>query len=37
MVIKPGTGTFGSVGRLLVENEISIAINLVSRRKHELL
>ncbi len=32
-------GTFGSVGRcqVLLENEISISIKLVSRRKHEVL
>ena len=34
---KPAFGTFGSVGRcqVLLENEISISIKLVSRRKHE--
>ncbi len=39
MVIKPAFGTFGSVGRcqVLLENEISISIKLVSRRKHEVL
>ncbi len=39
MVIEPAFGTFGSVGRcqVLLENEISISINLVSRRKHEVL
>ncbi len=37
MVIEPDFGTFGSVGRcqVLLENEISISIKLVSRRKHE--
>ncbi len=37
MVIEPAFGTFGSVGRcqVLLENEISISIKLVSRRKHE--
>ncbi len=36
MVIEPAFGTFGSVGRcqVLLENEISISIKLVSRRKH---
>ncbi len=35
MVIEPAFGTFGSVGRcqVLLENEISISIKLVSRRK----
>ncbi len=35
MVIEPAFGTFGSVGRcqILLENEISISINLVSRGK----
>ncbi len=39
MVIEPAFGTFGSVGRfqVLMENEISISIKLVSRRKHEVL
>ncbi len=39
MVIEPAFGTFGSVGRcqVLLENEISISINLVNRRKHEVL
>ncbi len=39
MVIEPALGTFGSVGRcqVLLENEISISIKLVSRRKHEVL
>ncbi len=39
MVIEPAFGTFGSVGRchVLLENEISISIKLVSRRKHEVL
>ncbi len=39
MVIEPVFGTFGSVGRCQVqlENEISISIKLVSRRKHEVL
>ncbi len=39
MVIEPAFGTFGSVGRchVLLENEISISIKLVSRRKHEML
>ena len=39
MVIKPGIGTFGSVGRcqVLLKNEISISINLDSGRKHEVL
>ncbi len=33
------SSTFGSVGRcqVLLENEISISIKLVSRRKHEVL
>ncbi len=37
MLIEPAFGTFGSVGRcqVLLENEISISIKLVSRRKHE--
>ncbi len=35
MVIEPAFGTFGSVGRcqVLLENEISISIKLVSRRE----
>ncbi len=39
MVIEPAFGTFGSVGRCQVrlENEISISIKLVRRRKHEVL
>ncbi len=39
MVIEPAFGTFGSVGRcqVLLENEISFSIKLVSRRKHEVL
>ncbi len=39
MVIEPAFGIFGSVGRcqVLLENEISISIKLVSRRKHEVL
>ncbi len=39
MVIAPAFGTFGSGGRceVLLENEISISIKLVSRRKHEVL
>ncbi len=39
MVIEPAFGNFGSVGRckVLLENEISISIKLVSRRKHEML
>ncbi len=39
MVIEQAFGTFGSVDRcqVLLENEISIAIKLVSRRKHEVL
>ncbi len=39
MVIKPAFGTFGTVCRcqVLLENEISISIKLVSRRKHEVL
>ncbi len=39
MVIEPAFGTFGSVDRcrVLLENEISISIKLVSRRKHEVL
>ncbi len=39
MVIEPAFGTFGSVCRcqVLLENEISISIKLVSRRKHEVL
>ncbi len=39
IVIEPAFGTFGSVGRcqVLLENEISISIKLVSRRKHEVL
>ncbi len=36
---EPAFGIFGSVGRcqVLLENEISISIKLVSRRKHEVL
>ncbi len=36
MVIEPAFGTLGSEGRcqVLLENEISISIKLVSRRKH---
>ncbi len=39
MVIEPAFDTFGSVGRcqVLLENEISFSIKLVSRRKHEVL
>ncbi len=39
MVIEPAFGTFGSVGRcqILLGNEISIIIKLVSRRNHEVL
>ncbi len=39
MLIEPAFGTVGSVGRcqVLLENEISISIKLVSRRKHEVL
>ncbi len=39
MVIEPAFGTFGSVSRcqVLLENEISISIKLVSRKKHEVL
>ncbi len=39
MAIEPAFGTFGSVGmcQVLLENEISISIKLVSRRKHEVL
>ncbi len=39
MLIEPAFGAFGSVGRcqVLLENEISISIKLVSRRKHEVL
>ncbi len=39
MVIETAFGTVGSVGRcqVLLENEISISIKLVSRRKHEVL
>ncbi len=39
MVIEPAFGSFGSVGRcqVMLENEISISIKLVSRRKHEVL
>ncbi len=39
MVIEPAVDTFGSVGRcqVMLENEISISIKLVSRRKHEVL
>ncbi len=37
--IEPAFGTFGSVSRcqVLLENEISISIKLVRRRKHEVL
>ncbi len=36
MVIEPAFGTFSSLGRcqVLLENEISISIKLVNRRKH---
>ncbi len=39
MVIEPAFGNFGSVGRcqVLLENEISISIKLVGRRKPEVL
>ncbi len=39
MVLKPGTGSFGTVCRcqVLLENEICISIKLVSSRKHEVL
>ncbi len=39
LVIEPAFGAFGSVGRcqVLLENEISISIKFVSRRKHEVL
>ncbi len=39
VVIEPAFGTFGRRGRckVLLENEISISIKLVSRRKHEVL
>ncbi len=39
MATEPAFGTFGSVGRchVLLENEISISIKLVSRRKQEVL
>ncbi len=39
MVLKPGTGSFGTVCRcqVLLENEICISIMLVSSRKHEVL
>ncbi len=39
MVIEPAFGTFGSVGRcqVLLQNESSISIKLVSRRKNEML
>ncbi len=39
MVIEPAFGSFGTVGscQVLLENEISISIKLVSRRKHEVL
>ncbi len=39
MVIEPAFCTLGSVGRcqILLENEISISIKLVSRKKHEVL
>ncbi len=39
MVLKPGTGSFGTVCRcqVLMENEICISIKLVSSRKHEVL
>ncbi len=38
-VIELAFGTFSTVGRcqVLLENEISISIKLVSRRKHEVL
>ncbi len=37
MVIEPAFGTFGNVVRCqaLLENEISISIKLVSRKKYE--
>ncbi len=37
MVLKPGTGSFGTVCRcqVLLENEICISIKLVSSRRHE--
>ncbi len=39
MVIEPAFGTFDSEGRcqVLLENEISISIKLVSRKKDEVL
>ena len=39
MVMKPGISTFGSVGRceVLLKNEISISIKLVSSKMHEVL
>ncbi len=39
MVLKPGTGSFGTVCRcqVLLENEICISIKMVSSRKHEVL
>ncbi len=39
MVIEPAFGSFGSAGRcqVLLENDISISIKLVSRRTHEVL
>ncbi len=39
MVLKPGTGSFGTVCRcqVLLENEICISIKLVSSRKHVVL
>ncbi len=39
ILIEPAFDTLGSVGRcqVLLENEISISIKLVSRRKHEVL
>ncbi len=38
MVIEPASGTFGSVSRcrVLLGDELSISIKLVSRRKHAL-
>ncbi|MEQ2265142.1 hypothetical protein XENORESO_002903 [Xenotaenia resolanae] len=38
-VTGPALGTFGNVGRyrVLLENELHISIQLVSRRKHEVL
>ena len=37
--VEPAFGTFGSVGRrqVLLENESSVSMKLVSRRKHEVL